>query len=211
MKNAEGEDQLQYPYFTDTAADTAKTVLKSALFGPTATEGGRDWVEGGFGSQSAKATALYKRLTDEMGESQRESWNLISSLRGMDSQGKRDAIAQSGLSDDGKALAMEELVSESEGLRFRGANHYGVSADAWAALYDGMWQYDENGNNQYSQAEIGAAIDAITVPLSSGEGAAQGLFGGFTSERALTNREKAALWAAYGYKKNGKSWIKKKV
>jgi hypothetical protein len=25
-------------------------------------------------------------------------------------------------------------------------------------------------------------------------------------DRSLTNREKAVLWAAYGYKKNGKSW-----
>ena len=210
VKNAEGEDQIQYPYFTDTPLDTAGTVAKSLLFGPTATEGGRDWVEGGFGNQTAKVTNLYRTLTDDLGESQRTAWDLIQTISsgeyGRDAQAKRYAIAQSDLSDEGKAAAMETYMSESEGRKFRGANQFGVSADAWAALYAGMDEFDANGNSTYSQEEMRDALEGIRVPVSYGEGATQGLFGGSMDDRSLTNREKAVLWAAYGYKKNGKSW-----
>lgn len=210
VKNAEGEDQMQYPYFTDTPLETAGTIAQSALFGPTATEGGRDWVEGGFGNQSAKVTTMYRRLTDEIGESQRDAWNLIQTINdgeyGRDTMAKRYAIAQSNLSEEGKALAMETYMSESEGRKFRGASEFGVTAGEWAALYRAMDEYDVNDNNTYSQKEIVNALDNITVPLNASEGMTQGLFGGSTDERYLTNREKAVLWAAYGYKQNGNSW-----
>lgn len=210
VKNAEGEDQLQYPYFTDTPLETAGTIAQSAFFGPTATEGGRDWVEGGFGNQSAKVTTMYRRLTDEIGESQRDAWNLIQTINdgeyGRDTMAKRYAIAQSNLSEEGKALAMETYMSESEGRKFRGASEFGVTAGEWAALYSAMDEYDVNDNNTYSQKEIVNALDNITVPLNASEGMTQGLFGGSTDERYLTNREKAILWAAYGYKQNGNSW-----
>jgi hypothetical protein len=200
VKDAEGNDQLQYPYFTDTPADTAKTVAQSLLFGPTATEGGKAWVEGGFGNQSVKNTNLYKELTQEFGESQRESWNIINNIKPKDKYGNKMLVAESGLSEEGKAAAMEAVVNDgksTEPQKFRAAYNNGVSADAWAALYGAMEEYDLNGNKQYTQAEIKEALDNITVPLSSGEGAAQGLFGGSTETRHLTNAEKAALWSAY--------------
>lgn len=197
VKDAEGNDQLQYPYFTDTPSETAGTVLQSLLFGPTATEGGRDWVEGGFGNQSAKNTALYRELTEDLGESQRASWDFLNSLKQQDALGKRMAVAESGLSEEGKAAAMEAVTSESEGRKFRAASEEGITADVWAALYEAMGDYDANGNKQYSQAEIRDALENITVPVSYGEGAVQGLFGGSTQERHLTNAEKAALWSAY--------------
>ena len=85
----------------------------------------------------------------------------------------------------------------TEGTKFRAAYENGVSADAWAALYGAMSEYDLNGNGRYTQQEIREALDNVTVPLTAGEGAAQGLFGGLTEERYLTNAEKAALWSAY--------------
>lgn len=200
MKDAEGNDQLQYPYFTDTPLETAGTVLQSALFGPTATEGGKDWVEGGFGNQTAKNTELYKRLTQEMGEDQRASWDFISGLTGLDPLGKRVAVSESGLSDEGKAEAMSAVVSDSERYKFRAAYEAGVSADAWAGFYRTLSNYDEDGNGSYKQAEVTAALDNARIPLSAGEGAAQGLFGGDTETRSLTRAEKAAIWSAYNPK-----------
>ena len=199
VKNAEGEDQIQYPYFTETPAETAGTVAKSLFFGPTATEGGREWVERGFGSQSAKNTALYREITGS-GESQRASWDLILSLSGQDKQGKRETVAASGLTEEGKAYVMEQILNagqSTEGTKFRAAYDNGVSADAWAALYGAMAQYDMNNNNQYTQAEIAEALENIRVPIGEDAGRTQGLFGGSTKDRALTNDEKAVLWSAY--------------
>lgn len=232
VKDKEGNDQLQYPYYMDKVEDSrtirgvnraldfigldslegpvddvigtiqgpVNTVLKSALFGPTATEGGRDWVEGGFGSQSAKNTELYKRLTQDLGEDQRTSFAFISGLTGLDPLGKRVAVAESGLSEEGKAEAMSAVVSESERYKFRAAYENGVSADAWAGFYRTLPRYDEDGNGSYKQAEVTAALDNARIPLSAGEGAAQGLFGGDTETRSLTRAEKAAIWSAYNPK-----------
>lgn len=200
VKDKEGNDQLQYPFYMDTPLDAAGTIAKSALFGPTATEEGRGWVEGGFGSQSAKNTELYKRLTQDLGEDQRTSFAFISGLTGLDPLGKRVAVAESGLSEEGKAEAMSAVVSESERYKFRAAYEAGVSADAWAGFYRTLPRYDEDGNGSYKQAEVTAALDNARIPLSAGEGAAQGLFGGDTETRSLTRAEKAAIWSAYNPK-----------
>ena len=200
VKDKEGNDQLQYPYYTDTPLDTARTVAESMLFGPTATEGGRDWVEGGFGNQTAKNTELYKRLTEDLGEDQRTSYAFISGLAGLDPLGKRVAVSESGLSDEGKAEAMSAVVSDSERYRFRAAYEAGVSADAWTGFWRTLPSYDEDGNGSYKQAEVTAALDNARIPLSAGEGAAQGLFGGDTETRSLTRAEKAAIWSAYNPK-----------
>ena len=41
------------------------------------------------------------------------------------------------------------------------------------------------------------ALEGMTVPLTDGEGALQGLFGGSMEERPLTREEKAVLWQSY--------------
>jgi len=226
IKNKEGKDQLQYPYYTE-ASDrdrentervlslfgleeyapqvsealfgTSKTLAQSVAFGPTGTEGGREWVEGGFGNQTAKNTALYRTLTDEYGENQRAAWGFISSLSGKKDQEKRMSVAESGLSDEGKAIAMETIMNSgnsTEGTKFRTAYDNGVSADAWAYFYNTLSEYN-TGSNNVTQAEAKEALDNVRIPLSSGEGAAQGLLGGSTETRKLTNKEKAAIWSAY--------------
>ena len=157
-------------------------------------------MEGGFGSQSAKNTELYKRLTQDLGEDQRASFAFISGLAGLDPLGKRVAVAESGLSEEGKAEAMSAVVSDSERYKFRAAYEAGVSADAWAGFYRSLPNYDEDGNGSYKQAEVTAALDNARIPLSAGEGAAQGLFGGDTETRSLTRAEKAAIWSAYNPK-----------
>lgn len=62
-------------------------------------------------------------------------------------------------------------------------------------------QYDEDNNGSYKQSEVQNALDNMTIPLSASEGATQGLFGGSTEERYLTNDEKAVLWQM-----SNKSW-----
>lgn len=201
VKDAEGNDQLQYPYFTDTPLETAGTLLQSALFGPTATEGGKDWVEGGFGNQSAKKTALYRELTGEYGESQREVWDLISGVRGSDKFNVMNAVAQADLSDESKARALSTLIQGNNGAKFEAANQAaGISADVWYSFWSTLPEFDSDNNNSFTQAEVAAALERVEIPLSPEEGAAQGLFGGSTETRKLTNSEKAALWSAYNPK-----------
>lgn len=201
VKDAEGNDQLQYPYFSDTLGEQIGTIATSALFGPTATEGGKEWVEGGFGNQSAKKTALYKELTEDLGESQHAAWDLLNAARGSDKYNAMAAVANADLSDEGKALALKTLIQGNNGAKFEAANSAeGVTADVWYSFWSTLPEFDSDNNNSFTQAEVAAALERVEVPLSSGEGMTQGLFGGSTETRKLTNSEKAALWSAYNPK-----------
>lgn len=54
--DAEGEEQLQYPVYNDTFWEAVANGLRAAVFGRTSLPTGREWVESGFGTLSAKQT-----------------------------------------------------------------------------------------------------------------------------------------------------------
>ena len=72
----DGNEILQYPVYNDNAVDVAKNVATTLLSGKSATEGGREWIESGFNSLSAKETARYQALV-KSGMSQRDAYEAI--------------------------------------------------------------------------------------------------------------------------------------
>lgn len=46
--NADGERELQFPIFRDTAGEAVKSGVQGALFGRTSLPTGRDWIERGL-------------------------------------------------------------------------------------------------------------------------------------------------------------------
>lgn len=78
--NGDGEEQLQYPVYTDRKGDLIRAWTSNILFGKSSTKAARDWVESGFKSLSAKETAAYQGMT-EGGEDQRETYAFIQAAR----------------------------------------------------------------------------------------------------------------------------------
>ena len=114
--NAEGEEQLQYPIYTDSAGD----LVRSALFGPTTTSTGREWVESGFPTLGTKETAVYQALTQDLDIRQQDAYELIQDIR---------------------AAEKTEDMSESEQER-QVLSASDVSGEAKAAIYYGMMASD---------------------------------------------------------------------
>lgn len=78
--NNEGEQQLQYPTYTDRPGDVPLKLAQGVLFGRTATQEAQDWIENGFKSLSVKETKAYQAIT-EGGEDQRETYAFIQAAR----------------------------------------------------------------------------------------------------------------------------------
>lgn len=110
----DGNDILQYPVYTDTPGDTAKSVVQSTLFGKTATAGGREWVDSGFKSLNAKQTAAYQGLL-ETGMSQKEAYKLVKDVKSAGSKDseKLKAIADAKL-DDEETLVLAGMIMKTE-------------------------------------------------------------------------------------------------
>ena len=109
--DADGNKILQYPVISENKVELIGNIAKGALFGKSSFETAGDWVDSGFKSFSAKATALYDGLCDS-GESEKASFALISNLRGAEktdeesrSAVQRDMIRHSALTGSGKAIA----------------------------------------------------------------------------------------------------------
>ena len=113
--DADGNKILQYPVISENGLELAGNIAKGALFGKSSFETAGDWVDSGFKSFSAKATALYDGLCDS-GESEKAAFALISNLRNAEktdeesrSAVQRDMIRHSALTGSGKAIAYAAL------------------------------------------------------------------------------------------------------
>lgn len=92
--------------------------------------------------------------------------------------------------------ALLAVMSDSVRMRFEIADSYGIEAEAWVQLKEALPQFDENGNGNYSGAEIENAIDAL-----GGDGS---LLAPWDKEPLrLTREEKAVLWQLYTGSKSG--------
>lgn len=116
----EGNEQLQYPVYTDTASDTVKSIVQSTLFGKTALPGGREWIDSGFKSLNAKQTAVYQGMLD-IGVSQREAYRTvreISALKKTDTESaatvQRNYLDNSNLSGEGKSVVYYGLIASDK-------------------------------------------------------------------------------------------------
>ena len=115
--NAQGEQELQYPIYNENFADVVQSGLIAGVFGRTALPTGRDWVESGFSSLSARQTAAYQGMV-EVGVEQRTAYTLIQELRDAEKIGdksqttvQREILENAEISADGKAVAYYGLLA----------------------------------------------------------------------------------------------------
>ena len=108
--NSEGEKVLQYPVYTDTIADMVKSIAGAALFGKTALEPGRKWVDRDFKNFTVKETAAYEGLT-QAGVNDRDAIEFIKKLRNGTVHINMD---NSDISAEGKAIAFYSLFATNK-------------------------------------------------------------------------------------------------
>ena len=142
--DSEGNEQLQYPVYTDTPLDTAKSVVQSTLFGKTALPGGREWIDSGFKGFSAKQTAVYKGLLDA-GVGQKEAYRFMKDM------------GELGKTDDESAATAKRAFLESSGL----------SGEGKSVVYYGLLASDREREAMDGLAGMGADMGAVTQTLIS--------------------------------------------
>ncbi len=141
--DAQGKKRLQYPVYKDTPGEAILSTTGAVLFGKSSLPTGRDWVEGGFKTLSAKETACYQGMM-ESGVSGKEAYGLIQELRKAektDKKGelevKRDILRRSSVSQIGKSIVYYGmLASDSERELMDGLPDYSDMGQATNILMD---------------------------------------------------------------------------
>nr|DAQ61487.1 MAG TPA: hypothetical protein [Caudoviricetes sp.] len=112
------DGRLQYPVYTDRKGDKAAALTRTLLFGKSATEGAKAWVEGGFGALSERATKTYEAMR-EAGIDQRDSFALIKRVAATkktddasEAENRIRVIQEAEISDEAKALCYYGMVAD---------------------------------------------------------------------------------------------------
>ena len=112
------DGRLQYPVYTDRKGDKAAALTRTLLFGKSATEGAKAWVEGGFGALSERATKTYEAMR-EAGIDQRDSFALIKRVAATkktddasEAENRIRVIQAAEISDEAKALCYYGMVAD---------------------------------------------------------------------------------------------------
>lgn len=110
VPDAQGRGQLQYPVYRTNPLDIAGALV----FGKSTTQGGREWVDSGFQTLSAKKTEAFQNAM-EAGATRKEAYNAVKSIKGSSVSEKRQALDGLKLDGDVKAsLYYDTLASEKE-------------------------------------------------------------------------------------------------
>jgi hypothetical protein len=112
----DGNPILQYPVYDD-----PWSILRASIMGKSSLPEAQDWVDDGFDSLSAKATAVYQGMLDA-GVDDREAYALVDELRSAKktedksvADVRREILKKSNVSAEGKVVAYCAMVaSESE-------------------------------------------------------------------------------------------------
>lgn len=138
----EGKKKLQYPIENQTAGQVALNLPRAVLFGKTANKYGREWVDNGFGSYSAKATEAYQALVDD-GISQADALAAVDSIKSESKRaGKVKALLSSSGSSAAKRKVFENIVLssddaiESAAEKLNTLESAGISLDNYLSVYD---------------------------------------------------------------------------
>lgn len=154
--DAEGNDQLKYPLYMDSPWDAAKTIIRGTLFGPTTTETGREWMENGFGYQSAKKTGVYKDMRREVGD--REAWQ---TLQGMQDAGsgaqQRETLQNLDADERAKAIYYYGMMATDAGREQMDALT-DAGEDAWTAAKYLMDRADAEGSRAKREALLDSGL-----------------------------------------------------
>ena len=113
----EGNQILQYPLYRDNTYETLLATMGAAIFGKSTITTGREWVESGFKSLSAKDTAVYQALV-ELGENEEKSFEFIKELKTIEKTDdvsaadlKRKFLAETDFSDAAKCAVYYTLLA----------------------------------------------------------------------------------------------------
>lgn len=112
------DGRLQYPVYTDRKGDKEAALTRTLLFGKSATEGAKAWVDGGFGALSERATKTYEAMR-EAGIDQRDSFALIKRVAATkktddasEAENRIRVIQAAEISDEAKALCYYGMVAD---------------------------------------------------------------------------------------------------
>ena len=115
--DSDGESVLQYPISGSNAWEYALNYAQAMTFGKTSLPGGREWIESGFDSLSANATAAYKGMID-VGVDGYEAFDLVQGLGEFTGAGRssqqRDYLRDSEISEEGKAMAYYGMLASDK-------------------------------------------------------------------------------------------------
>lgn len=112
--NNEGEQQLQYPTYTDRPGDVPLRLAQGVLFGRTATQEAQDWIENGFKSLSVKETKAYQAIT-EGGEDQRETYTFVQAIKNVEKEYDKKMLLKSySISDTAKTAYFYQVFANED-------------------------------------------------------------------------------------------------
>ena len=112
--NNEGEQQLQYPTYTDRPGDVPLKLAQGVLFGRTATQEAQDWIENGFKSLSVKETKAYQAIT-EGGEDQRKTYTFVQAIKNVEKEYDKKMLLKSySISDTAKAAYFYQVFANED-------------------------------------------------------------------------------------------------
>lgn len=112
--NNEGEQQLQYPTYTDRPGDVPLKLAQGVLFGRTATQEAQDWIENGFKSLSVKETKAYQAIT-EGGEDQRETYTFVQAIKNVEKEYDKKMLLKSySISDAAKTAYFYQVFANED-------------------------------------------------------------------------------------------------
>lgn len=112
--NGDGEEQLQYPGYTDRKGDLIRAWTSNILFGKSSTKAARDWVESGFQSLSVKETKAYQAIT-EGGEDQRETYTFVQAIKNVEKEYDKKMLLKSySISDTAKTAYFYQVFANED-------------------------------------------------------------------------------------------------
>ena len=112
--NNEGEQQLQYPTYTDRPGDVPLKLAQGVLFGRTATQEAQDWIENGLKSLSVKETKAYQAIT-EGGEDQRKTYTFVQAIKNVEKEYDKKMLLKSySISDTAKTAYFYQVFANED-------------------------------------------------------------------------------------------------
>ena len=112
--NNEGEQQLQYPTYTDRPGDVPLKLAQGVLFGRTATQEAQDWIENGFKSLSVKETKAYQAIT-KGGEDQRKTYTFVQAIKNVEKEYDKKMLLKSySISDAAKTAYFYQVFANED-------------------------------------------------------------------------------------------------
>lgn len=141
-----------------------------------------------FFSMVPAEASRYESMTGA-GLSSEDAYNLTEILGALEPEAGKDsvsslqkyrAVIDAGLTEKEQMTALSGLMGESEYAKLQAGYNYGVTPEVYVSCKELLPQYNADGNGNYKQEEVRAAIDALS---------------------GLSTDQKAALWQI-----QNKSW-----